>query len=174
MTSEIATALARRWQAAPRRISCVSRGGNLVYRFEAGTDRFYLRVIKPEVRPLELVAGAVDWQRHLHQRNAPVAEPLASADGHVLEVVSEDGLRRLATRSPRVWRSSTARKAASASCSTGRSPHAGSIAHWLLAGSNQSTRAMFSSVERTTSPTVISSGRRASRNPPPRPRTVST
>jgi Ser/Thr protein kinase RdoA (MazF antagonist) len=68
-----------------------------VYRCESGAGRFYLRVSRPEVRSLELVAGAVDWQRHLHEREAPVAEPVPSAEGHLIEVVSERGLPFFAT-----------------------------------------------------------------------------
>jgi Ser/Thr protein kinase RdoA (MazF antagonist) len=97
VTSEIVTALARRWGADASQISCSSRGANAVYRCESGAGRFYLRITRPEARSLELVAAAIDWQRYLHERGAAVAEPVPSADGHLVEVVSESGQALLAT-----------------------------------------------------------------------------
>ncbi|MGE5833432.1 MAG: phosphotransferase enzyme family protein [Acidobacteriota bacterium] len=91
MTSEIVTALARCWGADASPISCISRGANAVYRFETAAGRFFLRVTRPGARPLELAAAAIDWQRYLHERGAPVAEPVPSADGHLIEVISESG-----------------------------------------------------------------------------------
>jgi Ser/Thr protein kinase RdoA (MazF antagonist) len=97
VTSEIVTALAMRWGADAFPISCISRGPNAVHRCETGAGRFYLRVTRPGSRSLELVAAAVDWQRYLHERAAPVAEPVPSADGHLIEVVSESGQPVFAT-----------------------------------------------------------------------------
>lgn len=97
MTSEIVTALARRWGADASPISCISRGSSAVYRCETGAGRFYLRITGPGARSLELVAAAIDWQRHLHEHGAPVAEPVPSADGHLIEVVSESGQPLFAT-----------------------------------------------------------------------------
>jgi len=97
VTSKIVTALARRWGADASPASCISRGANAVYRCESGAGRFYLRITSPGARSLELVAAAIDWQRYLHERGAPVAEPVPSADGHLIEVVSESGRPFFAT-----------------------------------------------------------------------------
>jgi Ser/Thr protein kinase RdoA (MazF antagonist) len=97
VTPEAVTTLARRWGADQRTISCVSRGGSDVYRFESGAGRFYLRLPTPEVRPPELVAAAVDWHRHLHTAGAPVAEPVSSANGFWVEVISDDRTTIFAT-----------------------------------------------------------------------------
>lgn len=68
-----------------------------MYRFETGAGRFFLRITRPGARSLELVAAAIDWQRYLHERGAPVAEPVPSADGHLIEVISESGQPLFAT-----------------------------------------------------------------------------
>jgi Ser/Thr protein kinase RdoA (MazF antagonist) len=97
VTSEVVAELAERWDADPRTISCVSRGGNLVYRFESGAGRFYLRVSAHGVHPLELVAAAVGWHRYLHDAGAPVAEPVRSADGFWVEVIAGTRMPTVAT-----------------------------------------------------------------------------
>jgi Ser/Thr protein kinase RdoA (MazF antagonist) len=97
MSSEAVIELAGRWRAAPRTISCVSRGGNLVYRFESSAGRSYMRLTASDVRPLDLVAGAMDWHRHLRGAGAPVAEPVTSANGFWIEVIAGDPMPIFAT-----------------------------------------------------------------------------
>ena len=89
--------LAGRWHAKTPSLSCVSRGGNLVYRFESSAGRSYMRMSASDVRSLDLVAGAVDWHRYLHQSGAPVAEPVASAHGFWVEVLAGDPMPIFAT-----------------------------------------------------------------------------
>src|SRR5262245_49197106 len=97
VTSETVIELGARWHPEPRTISCVSRGGNLVYRFESSAGRSYMRLTASDVRPLDLVAGAIDWHRHLWQAGAPVAEPVPSANGFWIEVIAGDTMPIFAT-----------------------------------------------------------------------------
>jgi Ser/Thr protein kinase RdoA (MazF antagonist) len=91
------TVLARRWGAHEGTLSRVDRATNLVGRFQSDAGAFYLRVTTRAARSLSLLAGALDWQRHLFMSGAPVAEPVPSAEGFWIETASSGSTTCVAT-----------------------------------------------------------------------------
>lgn len=91
------TVLARRWGAHEGTLSRVDRATNLVGRFQSDAGAFYLRITTTAARSLSLLAGALDWQRHLFRSGAPVAEPVPSAEGFWIETASSGSTTIVAT-----------------------------------------------------------------------------
>jgi len=68
-----------RWSGDPASIQPVAQSENFVFRFRDGRARErYLRITKSKYRPREEIEAELDFLRHLHSRNVPVAPPVRS------------------------------------------------------------------------------------------------
>jgi Ser/Thr protein kinase RdoA (MazF antagonist) len=88
---------ARRWDAREGTLARIDGATNLVGRFQSDTGTLYVRVTNTSVRSLSLAAGALDWQRHLFNAGAPVAEPLRSSNGCWIETSANESTTFIAT-----------------------------------------------------------------------------
>jgi Ser/Thr protein kinase RdoA (MazF antagonist) len=88
---------ARRWDAREGTLTRIDGATNVVGRFQSDTGTLYVRVTNTSVRSLRLVAGALDWQRHLFNAGAPVAEPVASSHGFWIETSAAEPATVIAT-----------------------------------------------------------------------------
>ncbi len=87
MTDALAI-LAHRWGAHEGTISRGDGAMQIVARVQTDAGVVYLRVTPSSSRSLAVVAGALDWHRHLYEAGAPVVEPLRSSDGFWIETAS--------------------------------------------------------------------------------------
>ena len=95
MTDALAI-LAHRWGAHEGTISRVDRATQIVARFQTDAGVVYLRITPASTRSLSVVAGALDWHRHLYEAGAPVVEPLRSSDGFWIEMASIEPITAVA------------------------------------------------------------------------------
>lgn len=65
----------------PDSIVLISEGINLVYRFQQGAEKYYLRMTHAKLRKEKELLAAIHYQRHLFDHQVPVCEPLLSKNG---------------------------------------------------------------------------------------------
>jgi Ser/Thr protein kinase RdoA (MazF antagonist) len=81
-----------RWGARGSAVTPLSRANNLVYRFERGDRPSVLRLIRSDKRSADMIEAELDWLRHLQAHGVPVAIPVASQSGQLVEsVAGRDG-----------------------------------------------------------------------------------
>jgi len=78
-----------RWGGDLSTIRCVSKGVNIVYRFETNGEGRYLRVTHDSLISESRVESALDYLRHLAQAGAQVCKPIASVTGKWIETWPE-------------------------------------------------------------------------------------
>jgi len=60
-----------------------------LYEFDRPDGSFILRVLQDPRRPLALVRGELDWIEHLARNGVPVARPIPSARGNLVETIPD-------------------------------------------------------------------------------------
>jgi Ser/Thr protein kinase RdoA (MazF antagonist) len=76
------------WGARGSSITPLSVAKNRVYRFDRGETPSVLRLIDAARREADVVEAELDWLRYLHAHGAPVAIPVPSERGRLVEPVA--------------------------------------------------------------------------------------
>ncbi|EHL31407.1 TPA: phosphotransferase [Legionella pneumophila] len=66
------------WSGDSNSVILVSDGINLVYQFQRGREKYYLRMTHAALREEKKLLAAISYQRHLFDNDVPVCEPLLS------------------------------------------------------------------------------------------------
>lgn len=77
----------RRWAPSQMAIEHVSDGASFTYRFASPDGRRYLRLTPPGWRSEAEVRGELAFIQHLDARGIPLARPVPSLEGELLETV---------------------------------------------------------------------------------------
>ena len=89
--------LAGRWGADSRTLSPITGASSRIYRCDSPAGPLFLRLTTSASHTVASVAGALDWQRHVHDVGAPVAEPVTSRAGCWIESASTGPVTLLGT-----------------------------------------------------------------------------
>ncbi|MBN9231884.1 MAG: hypothetical protein BGO90_12445 [Legionella sp. 40-6] len=69
-----------RWSGDSDSVILVSDGINLVYRFQRGSEKYYLRITHISLRAEKELLAAISYQHHLFIKDVPVCEPVLSVN----------------------------------------------------------------------------------------------
>lgn len=78
------------WDGDPNSLQLVGQAYNIVYRFEANGDGYYLRIGHEILHPLNKVHHVMHFLRFLSDNHVPLGHPIASVHDNYIEVL-EDG-----------------------------------------------------------------------------------
>ena len=96
ITDETALNAAMQWVDRPANLTLVNNQINCVYRFERKNKDYYLRITHEQIRPINELEAAIDFQQHLFMNNAPVCPAMASKNDRLIEPIQQDDLVFLA------------------------------------------------------------------------------
>jgi Ser/Thr protein kinase RdoA (MazF antagonist) len=77
-----------RWGARGSSVTPLSVARNRVYKFDRGETPYVLRLIDGARREADVVEAELDWLRYLHAHGVPVAIPVLSEQGRLVEPVA--------------------------------------------------------------------------------------
>lgn len=88
MTDQLALDALERWSLGPARVSLAAARENTVYRVEAGTRKYALRVHRSDYRSENQLKSELDWMAALSRGGLHLPEPVAASDGSLITKVS--------------------------------------------------------------------------------------
>ena len=84
---DIAVRAVRQWYSGDVPVEHVADGASFTYRFAASGKRRYLRLTPPGWRTAAEIAGEIAFIQHLESKGIPLARPLPSARGELVEAI---------------------------------------------------------------------------------------
>lgn len=96
ITDQTAMLAALQWVDNPIHLTLINNQINCVYRFECESKVYYLRITHEQIRSINELNAAIDFQQHLFLSNAPVCPVMASKNARLIELIQQDELVFLA------------------------------------------------------------------------------
>lgn len=75
------------WEGDPKSLKLVGQAYNIVYRFEANGDGFYLRIGHTALHPLNKALHVMHFLRFLADNDVPVGKPVPSVNSQFIETL---------------------------------------------------------------------------------------